>query len=86
VSWIVLTEDGRTLKGLKLNDGSGTHTKFIGSDGQVFEVPMQTITSQRPTPESVMPKNLEETLTTEEFRDLLSFLSGDKPTSEVTHQ
>lgn len=86
VSWIVLTEDGRTLKGLKLNDGSGTHTKFIGSDGQVFEVPMQMITSQRPTAESVMPKNLEETLTTEEFRDLLSFLSGDKPTSEVTHE
>jgi hypothetical protein len=47
---------------------------------------MQMITSQRPTAESVMPKNLEETLTTEEFRDLLSFLSGDKPTSEVTHE
>lgn len=86
VPWLILTEDGRTLTGLKLNDGSGTHTKFIGSDGEVFEVPMEMITSQRPTAESVMPKNLEETLTTEEFRDLLSFLSGDKAATEVIHE
>jgi putative membrane-bound dehydrogenase-like protein len=76
VAWQVLTEDGRTLAGLKLNDGSGTHTKFIGADGEVFEVAMDQIVSQRPSNQSVMPQKLQETMSVAELRDLLAMLSG----------
>jgi len=74
VAWQVLTEDGRALSGLKLNDGSGTHAKFIGADGERFEVPLVEIVSQRPSKESIMPRKLEETMSIAEFRDLIAFL------------
>lgn len=74
VAWQVLTEDGRVLSGLKLNDGSGTHAKFIGADGERFEVPLVEIVSQRPSKESIMPRKLEETMSIAEFRDLIAFL------------
>lgn len=74
VAWQVLTEDGRALTGLKLNDGSGTHAKFIGADGERFEVPLVDIVSQRPSKESIMPTKLEETMSIAEMRDLIAFL------------
>ena len=76
VAWQVLTEDGRALSGLKLNDGSGTHTMFIGADGERFEVPSVDIVSQRPSKASIMPGKLEETMSIAEFRDLIAFLSS----------
>jgi len=75
VAWQILTEDGRALTGLKLNDGSGTHAKFIGADGERFDVPLTDIHSQRPSKESIMPGKLEETMSIDEFRDLLAFLA-----------
>jgi putative membrane-bound dehydrogenase-like protein len=74
VAWQVLTEDGRALTGLKLNDGSGSHAKFIGADGERFEVPLVEIVSQRPSKESIMPARLEETMSIAEMRDLIAFL------------
>ncbi len=74
VAWQVLTDDGRVLSGLKLNDGSGTHAKFIGADGERFEVPLVEIVSQRPSKESIMPAKLEETMSIAEMRDLIAFL------------
>ncbi|HBJ38310.1 MAG TPA: hypothetical protein DDZ51_26870 [Planctomycetaceae bacterium] len=74
VAWQVLTDDGRAFSGLKLNDGSGTHAKFIGADGERFEVPLVEIVSQRPSKESIMPGKLEETMSIAEMRDLLAFL------------
>lgn len=74
VAWQVLTDDGRALSGLKLNDGSGTHAKFIGADGERFEVPLIEIVSQRPSKESIMPGKLEETMSIAELRDLIAFL------------
>jgi putative heme-binding domain-containing protein len=76
VAWQVLTDDGRALSGLKLNDGSESHARFIGADGERFEVALDEIRSQRPSKLSIMPAKLEETMSIEEFRDLVAFLAG----------
>lgn len=76
VAWQILTDDGRALSGLKLNDGSESHARFIGADGERFEVALDEIRSQRPSKLSIMPAKLEETMSIEEFRDLVAFLAG----------
>jgi putative heme-binding domain-containing protein len=78
VSWRVLTEDGRVLSGVKLNAaGVGNRVRFAGADGNIFEVPLEEIREQQPSEESIMPRKLEETMSIDEFRDLVAFLAGD---------
>jgi putative heme-binding domain-containing protein len=80
VPWRVVTVDGRTLTGLKLDaPGVGDSVRFQGADGLVFEIPLKEIEQQEPVQQSIMPTGLEEIVSLQELRDLTAFLIGQKP-------
>ena len=47
---------------------------FADSDGKLIEVKPSEIDERKPQPTSIMPDNVAQTLTTQEFRDLVAFL------------
>jgi putative membrane-bound dehydrogenase-like protein len=77
VTWKVLTVDGRVLTGMKLDKGgSGGSSRFLGAEGGVFEVPLEDTQTQSPVAASIMPAGLEQTMSMDEFRDLIAFLEN----------
>ncbi|QDS99980.1 hypothetical protein [Adhaeretor mobilis] len=81
--WVLHTEGGKTHLGLKMPE-SGDHGAATYSDpqGELFKLPDGEIEMRAPSDVSVMPAGLEKTLSVEDFRDLLAFLSGESNTSE----
>ncbi len=76
VPWTVLTKDGSVLTGLKLDaPGVATSARFQGADGKIFDVPLVDIEMQKPIDTSIMPLGLEETMSADELRDLIAFLT-----------
>ncbi len=77
VTWKVLTVDGRVLTGMKLDAaGVGRVARFLGAEGGVFEVSLKDIETQSPVAASIMPAGLEQTMSIDEFRDLIAFLEN----------
>lgn len=75
VSWNVLTVDGQVLTGMKLDrEGAGGSFRLLGAEGNVFEVPLSEIETAMPVAPSIMPTGLEQTMSIEEFADLIAFL------------
>ncbi len=75
-TWKVLTTDGRTIVGLKLNGGGiGQSARYLLADATTVDVPMEQIDIQAASDNSIMPDGLEKSLTSEELRDLLAFLT-----------
>ncbi len=76
VPWKVLTTDGRAFVGLKLHaPGVGSNLRFQGAEGNLFEVPLAEIELQESVTESIMPNGLEDSMSLEELRDLVEFLT-----------
>ena len=76
VPYRILTTDGKVLTGLKLDAaGVGNGIRMQGADGTVFVVPLADIELQDAIQESIMPVGLEETMSLEELRDLVAFLT-----------
>jgi putative heme-binding domain-containing protein len=75
-TWKVLTTDGRTIAGLKLNGGGvGQSARYLLADSTTIDVPMEQIDMQEASEKSIMPDGLERTMTLAELRDLLAFLT-----------
>ncbi|MCU0718683.1 MAG: c-type cytochrome [Pirellula sp.] len=73
--WKILTTDGRSLVGVKLNAGGvGTNLRYLAADGTTFELKLEDIEAQEPSSKSIMPEDAYKSLTLEELRDLLSLL------------
>lgn len=73
--WKILTTDGRSLIGVKLNaGGSGNNLRYLAADGTTFELKLEDIELQEPSSTSIMPDDAYKSLTLEELRDLLSLL------------
>ncbi|MFN7877099.1 MAG: PVC-type heme-binding CxxCH protein [Pirellula sp.] len=73
--WKILTTDGRSLVGVKLNaGGSGNNLRYLGADGTTFELKLEDIEIQEPSSTSIMPDDAYKSLTLEELRDLLALL------------
>lgn len=76
VPWRILTTQGTVLTGLKLDaSGVGNRLRFQGADGNVFEVALGDIEQQEPIEQSIMPTGLEGTMSIDELRDLMVFLT-----------
>ncbi len=76
VPWRILTVDGQVLTGLKIDaSGVGNKLGFQAADGKRFEVALADIEQQDPIPTSIMPSGLETTMSIDELRDLIAFLS-----------
>jgi putative membrane-bound dehydrogenase-like protein len=75
VAWDVSTRDGDTWIGRILRDDVGSLTMLLSS-GQTIQVKRADIAYRRPCQVSLMPEGLQRSLTREEFRDLVSYLSS----------
>jgi len=76
VPWRILTVDGRVLTGLKIDaPGISDALRFQAADGNHFEVLLSEIEEQIPVPQSVMPVGLEQSMSLQELRDLVAFLT-----------
>ncbi len=78
--WKVLTTDGQTVVGIKLNGGGvGQSLRYLRSDSSTIDVPLEQVESQELSDVSIMPAGLAQLLTVDEMRDLLAYLTQSQP-------
>ena len=78
VPWSIVMKDGRTLNGLLVTEGPGDLETYSDNAGKLFTLSPAQIAERSPIPTSIMPEGLADTLTTQEFRDLLAFLMAEE--------
>ena len=71
VPMVMQTTDGRVLTGL--HDG---YKRYIGTDGNPFELNESDIEAKHMSTVSLMPDGIHKQLTLDELRDLLAFLES----------
>ena len=82
VPWLLETADGKVQAGLSLaRVDDERKERFIGTDGQPFELASAAIVHRRAADASIMPAGLETQLTVEELRDLMALLTQRGPSS-----
>lgn len=75
VGWSIAAVDGRVLQGLLIREDVDGTQAYMDANGQVTEIKHQDIAERSPHNLSLMPENLPRSLTLQEFRDLLAYLS-----------
>lgn len=84
VPYRILTVDGQVLTGLKLDgSGAGEFMRFQGADGNEFKVAMNDIDVQQPVAQSIMPSGLQESMSLDEFKDLIAFLLFNESSTDL---
>jgi putative heme-binding domain-containing protein len=79
--YLLVTDDGKTHTGLRMPEGGDDGTEeYIDSSGNHFRLPSNTIEVREATSTSIMPSGLESTVSIDDLRDLVSFLTA-QPTS-----
>lgn len=74
--WMLVTSDGKTYTGLRLpKPGDNGKEDYIDSTGHVFTLSSASIEERRAATTSIMPDNLQSTLSIDDLRDLVTFLS-----------
>ncbi len=81
VPWTIVTEDGRALAGMLVSQAVNGELTYANDKGELFRLKPSEIESRHPSAKSIMPDGLSNTLTVQEFRDLLAFLLGSQGTS-----
>jgi putative heme-binding domain-containing protein len=74
VAWNVSRTDGTVLTGILLEQGPEGSLVFADSQGRLATVKADEIAERKPQTTSIMPDNLAQTMTLQEFRDLVAFL------------
>ena len=74
VAWSVARTDGTVFTGVLVGESPDGKLCFADSDGTPIEVKPSDIEERKPQPTSIMPDNVAQTLTPQEFRDLVAFL------------
>ena len=72
-STTLVTRKGQVITGL-LRPGNGQRLVLVDRQGREVSVPLADVARKQPSRLSPMPENFSETLTEEQFRDLLSYL------------
>ncbi len=69
------TTDGKTYTGLRLpKPGDDGKEDYVDSAGNAFTLPSDEIEERQVASKSIMPENLQATLSIADLRDLLTFL------------
>jgi putative heme-binding domain-containing protein len=77
--WVLTTADGRTLVGLRLAEGGDDGSEeYVDTAGQRFTLPSAGIESRAASTTSIMPDGLESTLSIDDLRDLVTFLTSPR--------
>jgi len=79
-SYIVVTEDGRTVTGF-LFDRDNKVVVLRGVDGQNITIPRDKIEEMVPQKKSLMPEGLLKDLTDQQIRDLFAYIRSSQPIS-----
>lgn len=74
VAWSVARTDGTVFNGILLVESQDGKQSYADDQGRIIVVPSSEIENRRPQPTSIMPDNVAQTLTVQEFRDLVAFL------------
>ena len=74
VTWSVARTDGTVFTGILLEQSPEGSLVFADSQGRLTTVKADEIAERKPQTTSIMPDNLAQTMTLQEFRDLLAFL------------
>jgi putative membrane-bound dehydrogenase-like protein len=78
-AWELRTSDGLTRVGLRLPKGGDDGVEpYADSKGRRFELRSEDIELRSPAEASIMPEGLAASLTVEDLRDLVAFLSAKK--------
>jgi putative heme-binding domain-containing protein len=84
VPWVIEMEDGRIFTGLSLGRFDGEkYERFVGADGGTFVLQTSQIARRDAAEISIMPSGLEQTLSTQQLRDLLAFLTQGSIASDL---
>ncbi|QDU78930.1 NHL repeat protein [Polystyrenella longa] len=75
-TYSVITEDGKTYNGIHLGETADGKLKLGETSGRINLIPLTEIESTTPQNKSIMPEKLIDQITTQEFRDLLSYLES----------
>ena len=74
--WLLVTDDGKTHTGLRMPEGGDDGTEeYIDTAGNHFRLPSNTIEIREATSTSIMPSGLESTVSIDDLRDLVTFLT-----------
>jgi putative heme-binding domain-containing protein len=76
-NWQMIHTDGRVFTGMIVHENEGK-TILGDSDGKTTELKTHEIEERRPVQTSVMPANLVDRMTVQEWRDLLAYLQSLK--------
>jgi putative heme-binding domain-containing protein len=74
--WLLVTDDGKTHTGLRQHEGGDDGTEeYVNSAGERFLLESKTIEVREATSTSIMPSGLETTVSIDDLRDLVTFLT-----------
>jgi len=79
VAWSVARTDGTVVTGVLLEETPEGALVLGDSDGRRVTIKAEEVAERKPQATSIMPADLVKTMTTQEFRDLVAFLSGKMP-------
>jgi putative heme-binding domain-containing protein len=79
VSWSVARNDGTVFNGILLEQAPDGTLVFGDSEGRRIGVKPDEIAERKPQKTSIMPEDLVHAMTTQEFRDLVAFLTRREP-------
>jgi putative heme-binding domain-containing protein len=75
--WVLVTSEGKTYTGLRLPKvGDDGTERFADANGKYFTLPIASIEERHVAGKSIMPDNLQSTLSIDDLRDLVTFLAG----------
>jgi len=81
--WLLVTTDGKSYSGLRLAKGGDDGIEpYADSEGREFTLTSDTIESRQASPVSIMPDGLEATISIDDLRDLVTFLTAEHDLAE----
>ncbi len=78
VSWTITTRDGKVRTGVVVDEGPNSTVTVADAQGKLETLMRQDIEERVASKQSLMPDNLPEQMTPQEFLDLLAYLSERK--------
>src|SRR5262249_10260622 len=77
-SWQIATRDGRLRTGMIVEEGPNSTVTIADNQGRTEVIHRNEIEERHPVTTSIMPDNLHEVMTVQEFCDLISYLTERK--------
>jgi putative membrane-bound dehydrogenase-like protein len=76
VNWQLTLTDGRTRTGMIVDEGPNSTITLADTQGKLEVIPRTQVEERRALTTSIMPDNLTDLMTVQEWRDLLAFLGS----------